>query len=238
MAEPNSLHQYASFNNIFTFSCLTRGEIASPGETYRANGPANIIFQSGGTTGNKVTTQYEQMIGGKLEYYVDNVNIEAFCVPNTKSRSTNATYIEFTVHEPYSMGLFLQTCQIAAVQSGFQNYQRAPYLLSVEYVGYDHDGNILSVEGQNLRREFPLKLTNITFEVTAAGTVYTVEGIPWNEQGYLDDKTTIPFDLSITGETIEKIIQSGKQSLVTTINKHFEELKQEKKLIESDQVIV
>ena len=231
MVEKNALHDFASFNTIFTLSCLTRGEIASPGETYRASGPANVIFQSGGTSGNKVTTEYESAIGGKLEYYVDNVQIEALCVPNTKSRSTNATYIEFTVHEPYSMGLFLQTCQIAAVMSGFKNYQRAPYLLTMEYVGFGDDGQPIKSAGQNLRREFPLRLTNITFEVTANGTVYTVEGIPWNEQGYLDDKTAIPVDVAITGDTIEKLIQSGPQSLVTILNGHYEELKQQKKVI-------
>jgi len=237
--ETNSLHQFSSFNTIFTFSCLTREEIAVPNETYRANGPANVIFQSGGTSNNKVTTAYETAIGGKLEYYVDNVIIEALCVPNTKSRSTNATYIEFTVTEPYSMGLFLQTCQLAATMSGFTNYQRAPYMLSMEFIGYDDDGDIIVTEsGQNLRRDVPVKITNITFEVTAGGTVYNVEAMPWNEQAYLDDKTGVPIDISLKGNSVEKCLQSGEQSLCTIMNGHFEELRQQEKLIEADEFIV
>ena len=237
--ETNSLHQFSSFNTIFTLSCLTRDEIAVPNETYRSVGPANVIFQSGGTYKNKVTTAYETAIGGQLEYYVDNVMIEALCVPNTKSRSTNATYIEFTVTEPYSMGLFLQTCQLAATASGFSNYQRAPYMLSMEFIGYDDDGDIIVTQsGQNLRRDIPIKLTNITFEVNQGGTVYTVEAMPWNEQAYLDDKTGVPIDISLKGNTIEKCLQSGEQSLCTIMNGHFEELRQQKKLPEADEFVI
>ena len=237
--EINSLHQFSSFNTIFTFSCLTREEIAVPNESYRSYGPANVIFQSGGTYKNKVSTAYETAIGGKLEYYVDNVMIEALCVPNTKSRSTNATYIEFTVTEPYSMGLFLQTCQLAATMSGFTNYQRAPYMLSMEFVGYDDDGDIIVTEsGQNLRRDIPIKITNITFEVNQGGTVYTVEAMPWNEQAYLDDKTGVPIDIALKGKSIEQCLQSGEQSLCTIMNGHFEELRQQDKLIEADEFIV
>ena len=237
--ETNSLHQFASFNTVFTFSCLTREEIAVPNETYRNSGPANVIFQSGGTYNNKVTTVYEDAIGGKLEYYIDNVMIEGLCVPNTKSRSTNATYIEFTVTEPYSMGLFLQTCQLAATMSGYTNYQRAPFMLSMEFIGYDDDGDVIVTEsGQNLRRDVPVKITNITFEVNEGGTVYSVEGMPWNEQAYLDDKTGIPIDISLKGKTIENCLQSGEQSLCTIMNGHFEELRQQNKLVEADEFVI
>ena len=71
--ETNSLHQFSSFNTIFTLSCLTRDEIAVPNEAYRAYGPQNVILRSGGGAGdNKVTTEYEDIIGGKLEYFIDN----------------------------------------------------------------------------------------------------------------------------------------------------------------------
>lgn len=238
--ETNSLHQFSSFNTIFTMSCLTRDEIAVPNETYRAYGPQNVILRSGGGAGdNKVTTEYEDIIGGKLEYFIDNVNIEALCVPNSKSRSTNATFITFTVEEPYSMGLFLQTCQIAATMSGFQNYANAPFMLSMEFIGYDDDGDVIVTEsGLNLRRDVPIKLTNIEFEVNQGGTTYTVEALPWNEQAYLDDATASPVDIALTGNTVEKLLQSGEQSLTTIINGHYEELRRANQIAEASEIVI
>ena len=238
--ETNSLHQFSSFNTIFTMSCLTRDEIAVPNETYRAYGPQNVILRSGGGAGdNKVTTEYEDIIGGKLEYFIDNVNIEALCVPNSKSRSTNATFITFTVEEPYSMGLFLQTCQIAATMSGFQNYANAPFMLSMEFIGYDDDGDVIVTEsGLNLRRDVPIKLTNIEFEVNQGGTTYTVEALPWNEQAYLDDATASPVDIALTGNTVEKLLQSGEQSLTTIINGHYEELRKANQIAEASEIVI
>ena len=102
----NTLHQFASFNCIFTLSVLTVDEVNMPDETYRSQEPLLQIFKSGGGAENKVTTAYEDAIGGKLEYFIDDVEIEGLVVPNSKTRSTNATFISFNVTEPYSMGLF------------------------------------------------------------------------------------------------------------------------------------
>jgi len=164
--KPNMLHQFASFNNVFTLSVLTVDEVNMPDETYRVGEPLLQILRSGGGAENKITTAYEDAIGKKLEYFIDDVSIEGLMVPNSKTRTTNATFIEFNVTEPYSMGLFLQTLQIAATTAGYTNYLQAPFLLTVEFIGYDDDGDILVVEdGRNLKRMFPLKFTNVEFNI-------------------------------------------------------------------------
>ena len=65
------------------------------------------------------------------------------------------------------MGLFLQSLQVAAkrARGPSSNYIEAPFLLTVEFKGYDDAGNY--VHASNLRRMFTLKLVNIEFEVTA-----------------------------------------------------------------------
>ena len=118
--EINPLHVFSSYNCIFTFAVLTADEINFPDDTYAVGSPQLEIFRSGGKSESFVSTVFEDQIGGKLEYYIEDVEIEGIIVPNTRTRLTNATNISFQVLEPYSMGLFLQTLQIAALQAGLQ----------------------------------------------------------------------------------------------------------------------
>jgi hypothetical protein len=239
MAKPNTLHQFASFNCIFTLSVLTVDEVNMPDETYRVQQPLLQIFRSGGGAENKVTTAYEDAIGGKLEYFIDDVEIEGIVVPNSKTRSTNATFISFNVTEPYSMGLFIQTLQVAATMAGYTNYIQAPYLLTVEFIGYDDDGDILVVDdGRNLKRMFPLKFTNIEFDVDRSGTKYQVEAIPWNEQAFIDNVEQAKNEIAIKGNTIVQLLQNGEQSLTTIMNGRFEELRKENKSAVADELVI
>jgi hypothetical protein len=237
--KPNMLHQFASYNCIFTLSVLTVDEVNMPDETYRVQEPLLQIFRSGGGAENKVTTAYEDAIGKKLEYFIDNVTVEGIMVPNSKTRTTNATFLEFEVTEPYSMGLFLQTLQIAATTAGYTNYIQAPYLLTVEFIGYDDDGDILVVEdGRNLKRMFPLKFTNIEFQVNEQGTSYAIEAIPWNEQAFLDNVEAVKTDIAIKGNTVVSLLQNGEQSLTTVMNGRFEELRKQNSLQSADEIVI
>ena len=237
--KPNMLHQFASFNNVFTLSVLTVDEVNMPDETYRVGEPVLQILRSGGGAENKVTTVYEDAIGKKLEYFIDDVSIEGLMVPNSKTRTTNATFIEFSVTEPYSMGLFLQTLQIAATTAGYTNYLQAPFLLTVEFIGYDDDGDILVVEdGRNLKRMFPLKFTNVEFNIAEQGTTYQVECIPWNEQAFLDNIENTKTDTALKGKTVVEVLQSGEQSLTTILNGRFEELRKANKLTTADEMVI
>lgn len=239
MIEENLLHQFASFNTIFTLSCLTSDELAIPAETYRQNGPSNVIFRSGGGATNKVTTIYEDMLGGQVEFFIDDVVIDSLVSPNLKSRTSTATYIEFRVSEPYSMGLFMQTLQIASIQSGYTNYIESPFMLSCEFIGMDDDGDILvTQEGRNLRRDFPLKLTNIELDVSRGGTTYQVEALPWNEQAFTDDVQNLNSDVMLKGNSIVQLLQTGEQSLTTIVNGRLEELRKQNQLLEADEVVI
>ena len=228
---PNALNVYASYNNIFTFGCLTKGEVNSA--SYRGSGPSKVIIKSSGTGGeNKVTTADEDALGIRAEYFIDNVNIESLITPTAGTRVTNATRITFTVTEPYSMGLFLQACKIAAIENGYVNYIQAGFLLMVEFIGWDDNGNFID-SGSNTRY-YPLKLTNVTFTVTGEGTVYDVQAIPWNEQALIDQVERTHTDISILGKDVETILEKGPDSLTSVFNAREEELLAEKKIRETN----
>ena len=229
MPKPNPLNVYASYNNIFTFGCLSKGEINGGAR----KPPTNVILKSGGTAGeNKVTTLNEAAAGINAEYFIDNVSMDSIIIPTEGTRTSNATNLSFEVIEPYSMGEFLQACKLAATELGYTNYLDAGFMFMIEFVGWDDNGRFID-SGQNARY-IPVKLVNITFNVDHRGSVYQVECIPWNEQALADQTEQVMTDISITGKDVETVLEKGEESLATILNARFEELKQENKVKEGN----
>lgn len=212
----NILSKYASYNCVFTLGVLTNDEINHPDATYRKYGPSILILRTGGTGNDQPRTLVEQSAGITGEYFIDDIEIDTIIAPNPKTKQTNATNISFRVVEPYSMGLFLQTLMLAALQGGHKNYLEAPYLLQVEFIGWDDDGNPLNIPKS--KRMFPLKFGNVEFNVTQGGSEYSVTAIPWQEQAFSDSAQSIKNDIDIKGATLVELLQTGPESLATVLN--------------------
>jgi len=232
----NKLAQFASYNYIFTFGPLTNFEINYPDATYRKNGPSIVILKSGGTGNNQVKTLFEKERNITTEYFIDNVQIDTIIAPTPQTKQTNATSLSFEVMEPYSMGMFLQTLQISALQAGHKNYLEAPYLLTVEFVGWDDNGNPISIP--QTKRMFPMKLALATFNTSAGGSIYQVDGIPWHEQALSDSVQTIKEDIDIKGETIGQFLQTGAESLATMLNSRQVEQEESGSVSTADQFVI
>lgn len=223
---PNELRDFASYNYVLGLGVLNTYEVNFPDKTYRLRDPEIMITRSGGGLPGKATTIFERK--GRIEYYIDDFETNAIIGNNTKTKQTNAVSIDFKVTEPLSMGMFLQTLQVAAVQAEYKNYLEAPYVITLEFKGWDNNGNYISKP--NLRRIFPIKLVNIDFNVTEGGSVYNVRAIPWHEQGLSDQVQSTKTDITITGRTVEELLQSGAKSLMSTFNEY------EQKKLEKEQV--
>jgi hypothetical protein len=231
----NQLEKFASFNYIFTLGCLNAEEVNFPDLTYRYNDPEVLVLKSGGGAGPKKTrTVYET--AGAVEYFIDDVEIKTIIAPAADTKQTNATAINFKVLEPYSMGMFLQTLNLAAKEAGHENYIGAPYVLSVEFVGFDDNGNYM--RPPKARRIFPLNFVNVTFNVTEGGSMYDVQAIPWHESALSDQIQSVKTDISLTGTTVGELLQSGPGSLSTVLNDREVRQEQADQVKRGDQYVI
>ena len=217
----NLLKSFASYNYNLTFACLTVNELNFPDATYRIRDPEVTVLRSGGGAPGKATTAYETQ-NAQLEYFIDDFSVGTIIAPTSDTRSSNATTFEWVVKEPYSMGLFLQTLMIASNKAGHRDYLKAPWAIIIDFVGYDDNGDILDL-GANVRRVFPLKLTNVEFDVSSGGSSYAIKAFAWNEQAQSSTTQTIPADEKITGSTLLEILQTGPESLSSILNKRIQE---------------
>lgn len=220
---PNPLEQFSSYSPLFTMACIDKDQFNDP-SLYRENPSAlsEIIFSSAG----RYDSQRTRTASGVPEYFVDNFRMESVIAPNQKSGNQNTIKFEFDVFEPYSMGLFLQSLQVAARRQGYVNYlQNAPYLLVLDFKGYDETGKLISSVKP---KYFVIKIISAEFNTEEAGSRYKVTAMPYNHQGFSDVINTAFNDIKlVSGEqgTVLEILKTGKESLVSMLNENEQRLK-------------
>lgn len=220
----NPLHQYNSFNSIFTLAVLTLDEINFPARL-RSKPASVIILRSGGSGNSKYLTLYDANFDGNTsaqrtarEYFINDVNINTMPAPNAKG-SSNITSIDFNVYEPYSMGTFIETIKQASKNAGFDNWVEAPYCLTIEFIGNKLNNQsefVTDSNGSSTKRVFPIKLTDINFTADQAGAQYQVKAIPVPDLALRKSVQLIQNDVTIEGSTVQQMLQ---ESLQTELNK-------------------
>lgn len=196
-------------------------------DTRTASLQSSIVFSSAGRgDAERVNTRY-----GKPEYFVDNFQMTSIIAATPRTGNQNAINFTFDVMEPFSMGLFLQSLQNAAIKAGYSNYLDSPFLLKLDIIGFDENSKIKKTIKPKF---FILKLKKVTFSVDETGSKYAVEAYPYNHQGFSDTVDTAFTDINIgitTGTapmpqeekgTVRDLLATGVNSLVALLNKNEE----------------
>jgi hypothetical protein len=223
---PNSLEQFASYTPLWTMSALTPEQFNNP-ISYR-NSPADlkhIVFSSAGRyDSQRVGTAY-----GTPEYYVNNLTMATVIAATQKTGNSNAIKFNFDVYEPYSMGLFLQSLQLAALNAKHPNYLQAPFVLKLDFLGLTDDGKLF--QGVN-PKYFTIKLTKVTFNTSESGSSYKVDAVPFNHQAFGSTVNKAFNDIAIMGPadkktvTVKDLLVEGENSLCAVLNRAEKELTQ------------
>jgi hypothetical protein len=228
----NPLFAYASYDYVIGLGCLTNKEVTNPDTTYMAGKPINLICKSANADPtNRVQTPY-----GKFDFFIDNLEILSL-ISLQGTNNTNVTDVSFTVTEPYSMGMFMISLQTIAQQFGWNNFREAPYILTIEFRGNKENGQMASIPGT--KRFISINLNDISMKVTEGGAVYTCKAMPYNQLALTKNVSTVKSDVSITGNTVQSILQTGEKSLQYVINeKHKERAKTAGKDTIPDETII
>jgi hypothetical protein len=226
----NVLHKFASYNYIITFAALTKAQV-NKNSLLTISEIKNIISKTGGDWGNG-GNRAELTAIGKFDYFIDDLNIETIYGFPDRLGNSFASKISFKVTEPYSMGLFITAMQAASLNSGYQNYRDAPYVLCIEFKGWDDQGN--AINDSSTTRIIPIMITNLTFTVNQGGAIYSVEAIPYQEIAYTDNYALAFKDVQVTGQTVQDLFSSLETHLLTRLK----EVKKDLKMSSIDEVFI
>lgn len=215
---PNDLKKYSSYNYIITLAVLDNEEINLPDQTIRQNPPKHIVMRSTGGAGAKALTAFETA-DSRIEYFIDDLEIRSVVTPNPASRHTTATQINFRVTEPYSLGLLPQSLELTCLQAGYRNYKEAPMALIIEFQGYDESGAMTPLP--EARRVIACKWVRGTFNASQSGSIYEMKMVPYNELAFSNIVQTTPIEISLFGQDLNTMLQTGFHSLASILNTHL-----------------
>ncbi len=118
------------------------------------------------------------------DMYFKNVEMNSIPGLNEERRMTSVTKIQMEIVEPWGITL-LERIRAAAANNGYLDHLDAPYMLTIDFAGWDEKGQPIK-DGKNLKRVIPIRLVDMELDVNQGGTVYSVTAIPVGEAAYLN----------------------------------------------------
>lgn len=207
----NQLHQYASYTTIFTLSALREEEIRNP-EQFLQDKPHDIIARTAGI-GNPNTNdrnaQGEQdptttsvslllndrekssiaraqsILNSGRDIYFETVNIESVHGFNPERRTAAVGKIKIKLSEPSGVTI-LERLKAAAFNCKYKDHIDAPFLLTIQFRGFDTKGAAITLDPVTSKRFIPIKIVRMGIAINAGGAMYELDCVPYNEAGFMN----------------------------------------------------
>lgn len=192
---PNLLHNYASFTYNLSLHALSPADYKSlmddPRGTYV---PTNVLIAGAGRRGEGM--QRSEHFGE--DFFFDKLDFTTIIGMSARTKSANAIDINFTIIEPYGMTLLNRILQQSVIAKG--NYLQIPYLLQIDFFGYNDDGIPMKIE--DITKYIPIKIATMGMKVSQKGAEYNISAYPFNHQAFAESVSTNPIKLSVTASTV------------------------------------
>jgi hypothetical protein len=204
---PNPLHDYVNWTYKISWYALSKdkaniissGKLNPGGEGALTEG-ATPIMSSGGLKQHSNDFPYDM--------YFNSLTIESIVGVSGRSRGVDGISFDMEVVEPYNITLIPRLVQANNNLNGNKDWGLGFYLLKVEFIGYDDQGEPKIVP--NTTKYFPFQMVNFTFKVGAKHTAYQIKGVPYHHMSQTALDNTIPFHMEIVGGTVEEIFNGSK----------------------------
>ena len=212
---PNILHDYvnwtyqigwymldiATFNNFVT----TGEELASTPLRKRP------IFKSGG---------FKSAESDPVDFDLGLTSLRLTGIVGNGQFSPNANQFQISMEivEPFGISLLAKLRVMANKLGGSNNEYQIPYLLEIKWLGYDDNGHIVTNIPDSGPKLIAVKIVSVDFNVTSAGTTYTITFAPYAQTPLSAELGVVRTDISLYGGTFEEVLKTGTSSLLKRLN--------------------
>ena len=217
---PNELNKFSSVTyNIALYMINSKSYVnlmSAPSTPEAVLQDSILLMRSGGVGRDNQDNALAASLGIDNSFFIDDLEVTTISAgPSKYKQNTNATDVRFTITEPRGVTLLekLQTAAKITLASTKEQYIHAPYLLEIKFKGYDELGQ--PIVAPSKPKYIPIKINDISFEVTSMGTVYSVTAMPFAHKLFGQINSTIPMNIELTAGTIGNIFSDAIQNFTT-----------------------
>ena len=220
----NPLHKYASYTYGLSLHMLTVDEYneLQKNQNYV---PKRVLIASAGRYNNTVTNAGTAFVRNQYfndDFYFENLNLHTVVGLNEQSRSSNAINLNFSVIEPYGITLMNRILRVAEeVKSA--NYTEQPYLLQIDFFGYDDTGAAQGLLSEHTKR-IPIRILKLDIKATMKGSEYHFECSPYNHSAFDIGTVKTPAHFEVVAGSVASFFQSTEdETAFTTVSNERQE---------------
>jgi hypothetical protein len=208
---PNPLHEFATYTygwSLWWLDINDYNTLVSAGDfgdsIGRPLGPNSYVVAE--DSGLYPTRRAPTQIG--LNYQITRVNIQSTASLDALTKTSNQAKIDMTIIEPYGISFVDSLIQLSwnPVSKQYENWTQQPFMLQLDFFGYDDSGNPIPREkSRYLRKRFPVTIASIKLEARGTGTEYKLEMNPNGHRAWTGYART-PKSLNPVGGTVKQML--------------------------------
>jgi hypothetical protein len=128
-----------------------------------------------------------------------------------------------TIVEPYGVSLIDVLVAASFDGSQFTNWCVHPYMLELNFKGYDDAGmEIIDAESNRLRKRFPITILEVKAEVSGAGSTYRMKFANAANSGLTQEYGCIPKPIVVEAGTVKEFFDHwNNKSFTRQLNDHY-----------------
>jgi len=224
----NILHNYVNYTYRLSLYAIKNSEFNKLVVNPYAKVSKSLILSSGGSLTK------EKDVNFKEDFYFEDLNLTTIIGLNARSRETNAIDLTFTIFEPNGCTLIdrLITLTRTIAGAGTDNYLSMPYILQIDFLGYDEAGTPAAGLGiiPGISKTIPLTLIEMKIKPDLAGTRYTIRGVPFNHLALTKTIGSIPINCEVRATNVQQLFKAtgieGARGAADQIGRQVDQLGQ------------
>jgi len=198
---PNPLHAYSSYTYGLSWHMLTKDDFNTMAQDPKGDWkPGHTLVASAGKYGG-TDSGFERDDNFLDDFYFDNFKMTSIIGSQAGNAGTNAVELSFTLIEPYGITLIDRMIDACLNEVDGKNYLEIPYLLVINFYGYDDEGIGSHIVSQ--RKYIPIKLISMGIKAGIKGAEYSITAVPFAHSGFQESVAAVPANFEVKASTLQ-----------------------------------